>query len=221
MRLAKQDWNSNIYMEDETKKTEETAAAPAAPVEQAAAPQRDLHANRPRSGRGGSGGRPGGRGKGPGGERRGGKRDGRERSEFDQRTIIVRRVARVMAGGRRFNFSAAIVAGDRRGRVGIGLGKGLDTALAIEKALRDAKRNMITVKTTKGMSIPHDVQAKSSSGIVSIRPAPNRGIVAGSAVKLVLELAGVKDVTAKILSGSKNKLNIARATIKALSQLKK
>ncbi len=174
-----------------------------------------MHANRPRSGRGG------GRGKGPGGERRGGKRDDRQRSEFDQRTIIVRRVARVMAGGRRFNFSAAIVAGDRRGRVGIGLGKGLDTALAIEKALRDAKKNMITVKTTKTMSIPHDVQAKSSSGIVAIRPAPNRGIVAGSAVKLVLELAGVRDVTAKILSGSKNKLNIARATVKALSQLKK
>lgn len=126
-----------------------------------------------------------------------------------------------MAGGRRFNFSAAIVAGDRKGRVGIGLGKGLDTALAIEKALRDAKKNMIMVRVTKTMSIPHDVQAKASSGIVAIRPAPNRGIVAGSAVKLVLELAGVKDVTAKILSGSKNKLNIARATIKALSQLKK
>lgn len=126
-----------------------------------------------------------------------------------------------MAGGRRFNFSAAIVAGDRKGRVGIGLGKGLDTALAIEKALRDAKKNMIRVHTTKTMSIPHDVQAKASSGIVEIRPAPNRGIVAGSAVKLVLELAGVTDITAKILSGSKNKLNIARATVKALSQLKK
>lgn len=195
-------------MENETKAAEAIVASndPAA---------RDPRGNRPRSGRGGRGG------KGSGGERRGGKREDRQRSEFDQRTIIVRRVARVMAGGRRFNFSAAIVAGDRRGRVGIGLGKGLDTALAIEKALRDAKKNMITVRTTKSMSIPHDVQAKSSSGIVAIRPAPNRGIVAGSAVKLVLELAGVKDVTAKILSGSKNKLNIARATVKALSQLKK
>ena len=126
-----------------------------------------------------------------------------------------------MAGGRRFSFSAAIVIGDRKGRVGVGIGKGIDTALAIEKAMRDAKRNMITVKTTKTMSISHDVEAKFSSAIVEIRPAPNRGIVAGSAVKLVLELAGVKDVTSKILSGSKNKLNIARATIKALSQLKK
>jgi small subunit ribosomal protein S5 len=154
---------------------------------------------------------------------RGGKRERepRERAEFDQRTLVIRRVARVIAGGRRFSFSAAIVAGDRRGRVGIGLGKGGDTALAIEKALRDAKKNMIMVKLSKDMSISHDVYAKSSSAIVAIRPAPQRGIVAGSAVKLVLELAGIKDVTAKILSPSKNKLNIARATVKALQTLKK
>ncbi|MDO8523921.1 MAG: 30S ribosomal protein S5 [bacterium] len=202
-------------MEDEIKQEPVQEVAP--PAQAVPAPQeaeRRGRGNRPRRGRG----------RGREGERRsgrGGKRDDRQRSEFDQRTIIVRRVARVMAGGRRFNFSAAIVAGDRRGRVGVGLGKGLDTALAIEKALRDAKKNMITVLTTKTMSISHDVMAKSSSGIVEIRPAPNRGIVAGSAVKLVLELAGVKDVTAKILSPSKNKLNIARATVKALSQLKK
>ena len=87
--------------------------------------------------------------------------------------------------------------------------------------MRDAKKNMITVRTTKNMSIAHDVMAKDSSAIVSIRPAPERGIVAGSAVKLILEFAGVKDVTAKILSPSKNKLNIARATVKALGMLKK
>jgi small subunit ribosomal protein S5 len=90
----------------------------------------------------------------------------------------------------------------------------------MEKAMRDAKKNMVRVKTTESMSIPHDVMAKESSGIVSIRPAPERGIVAGSSVKLVLELAGVKDVTAKILSPSKNKLNIARATVKALASIK-
>ncbi len=204
-----------MHMADETK--QEPAQEPGTPA-RAAPPAQETErrgrGNRPRRGRG--------RGREGGGPRsgRGGKRDDRQRSEFDQRTIVVRRVARVMAGGRRFSFSAAIVVGDRKGRVGVGLGKGLDTALAIEKALRDAKKNMITVPTTKTMSIPHDVMAKSSSGIVSIRPAPNRGIVAGSAVKLVLELAGVKDVTAKILSPSKNKLNIARATLKALSQLK-
>lgn len=170
--------------------------------------------------------RPARGGSGAGGDRRpsrGGdrKREPRERAEFDQRTILIRRVARVMAGGRRFSFSAAIAAGDRKGRVGIGIGKGGDTALAIEKALRDAKKNMITVRMTKTMSIAHDVMAKTSSGIVAIRPSPERGIVAGSAVKIVLELAGIKDVTAKVLSPSKNKLNIARATIKALSSLKK
>jgi len=164
----------------------------------------------------------GGRGRGGDDRNRNRQRRGREtqRSEFDQKTLLLRRVARVVAGGRRFSFSAAIVVGDRKGRVGVGIGKGADTALAMEKATRDAKKNMIRVKTTEGMSIAHDVMAKESSGIVSIRPAPERGIVAGSAAKIVLELAGVKDVTAKILSPSKNKLSIARATVKALQELK-
>jgi small subunit ribosomal protein S5 len=150
-----------------------------------------------------------------------GRRDDKPRSEFDQKIIQLRRVSRVVAGGRRFSFSAAVVAGDRKGRVGIGIGKGADTALAVDKAFRDAKRRMFRVRTTSTMSIPHDVIAKNSSGIVEIRPAPERGIVAGSSVKTVMELAGIKDITAKIHSGSKNKLNIARATIDALAKLKK
>ncbi len=149
------------------------------------------------------------------------RREEKPRSEFDQKIIQLRRVSRVVAGGRRFSFSAAVVAGDRKGRVGVGIGKGGDTALAVDKAARDAKRQMIRVRTTEDMSIPHDVLAKNSSGIVEIRPAPDRGIVAGSSVKTVLELAGIKDVTSKIRSGSKNKLNIARATIDALKKLKK
>ncbi len=164
------------------------------------------------------------RGRGDRGDRGGRGRPRREekpRSEFDQKIIQLRRVARVVAGGRRFSFSAVVVAGDRKGRVGVGVGKGADTALAVDKAFRDAKRAMIRIRTTEAMSIAHDVVAKNSSGIVSIRPAPDRGIVAGSSTKIVLELAGIKDVTAKILSGSKNKLNIARATIDALKSLKK
>ena len=149
------------------------------------------------------------------------RREEKPRSEFDQKIIQLRRVARVVAGGRRFSFSAALVAGDRKGRVGVGIGKGGDTALAVDKAFRDAKRQMFRVRTTESMSIPHDVIAKNSSGIVEIRPAPERGIVAGSSVKIVLELAGIKDVTSKIHSGSKNKLNIARATVDALKKLKK
>lgn len=177
----------------------------------------------PRGGRGGRGGDRGGRGGAGdrGGNRRQGRREDKPRSEFDQKIIQLRRVSRVVAGGRRFSFSATVVAGDRKGRVGVGIGKGGDTALAVDKAVRDAKRQMIRVRTTDTMSIVHDVMAKNSSAIVTIRPAPDRGIVAGSSVKVVLELAGVKDVTAKVLSGSKNKLNIARATIDALKTLKK
>jgi len=190
-----------------------------APVESTLVPAVEPQRGRTRTGRGNErGGR--GRGQSQGGQRRGGRRDA-PKSEFDQKIIQLRRVARVVAGGRRFSFSATVVAGDRKGRVGVGIGKGGDTALAVDKAFRDAKRNMIRVRTTETMSIPHHVEAKNSSGIVEIRPAPERGIVAGSSVKIVLELAGVKDVTAKILSGSKNKLNIARATIDALLSLKK
>jgi len=144
----------------------------------------------------------------------------RERGEFDQVTIDVRRVARVMAGGRRFNFSLVIVIGDKKGRVGVGLGKGVDTALAIDKATRDAKKHMITVLRTKSGSIPHPVQAKYASSTVEIIPSEGRGLVAGSAVRTVLDLAGVTDVVTKIHTRSKNKLTIARSTVAALRKLR-
>ena len=170
------------------------------------------------------GGRPerGGRGR-PGGDRRRSPRDRapRERSEFDQATIDVRRVARVMAGGRRFSFSVTVVIGDRKGRVGVGLGKGADTALAIDKAVRDAKRHLITIPLTKDGSIAHDVMVKYASSTVSIIPSPGRGLVAGSAMRTVLEYAGVTNVIAKILTRTKNKLTIARATVNALKTLSK
>jgi small subunit ribosomal protein S5 len=153
--------------------------------------------------------------------RKPGHRDARPRNEFEQKMLNIRRVARVATGGRRFSFSVAIVAGDKKGKVGVGLGKANDTSLAIDKALRNAKKNMITVNTTKSFSIAHEVEAKYCSARIVIRPAPGRGVVAGSAVRNVLDLAGIKDVTAKILSGSKNKLNIARAAIDALSKLTK
>lgn len=149
-----------------------------------------------------------------------GQQGGRERSEFDQKIIALRRVSRVVAGGRRFSFSAAVVAGDRKGRVGIGLGKGIDTALAMDKAFRDAKKNMIRVTTTDSSSIPHDVDAKYAASVVELRPSPARGIVAGSSVRTVLEFAGITDVTAKIHSRSKNKINNARATVEALKELR-
>lgn len=147
-------------------------------------------------------------------------RSDRPRSEFDQQTLMVRRVTRVTAGGKRFNISIVLAIGNHRGVVGVGTGKGLDTAVALEKAMREAKRHLITVPVTKTMSIPHRVEAKYSSAKVIIMPAPRRGIIAGSALRSILSLAGLHDVNAKILSGSKNKLNIARAAIEALKQLK-
>ena len=144
----------------------------------------------------------------------------RERGEFEQVTIDARRVARVMAGGRRFNFSAALVLGDKKGRVGVGLGKAADTAQAIEKATRAAKRAMINLNLTKTRSLAHNVEAKYCASRVEIRPSPGRGLVAGSSVRHVLELAGITNIVAKIHSGSKNGLNNARAAIEALKSLK-
>lgn len=161
--------------------------------------------------------RDGQRGRGPRGPR--GRGQGDRRSEFAQKLVNIRRVARVMAGGRRFNFSVAIVLGDKKGRVGVGLGKAADTSLAIEKATRDAKRNMVTIHLTKTRSIPHEVSAKHCASVVSVRPSAGRGLVAGASVRTVLEHAGVTDVTAKLLSRSKNPLNNARATVAALERL--
>lgn len=170
---------------------------------------------RGRSRRGG-----GDRNRGRGRSRRGVRKE-RVRPEFEQKIISIRRVTRVMAGGRRFSFSVAMVIGDKKGRVGVGIGKAGDTQLAIEKAVRRAKREMITVPMNKESQIPHDVHTKYASSEVMIIPAPGRGLVAGSSVRTVLEHAGVKDVTAKIFSRSKNKLNNARAAIEALKLLKK
>ncbi len=152
--------------------------------------------------------------------RRAPRREERARPEFDQKIISLRRVTRVVAGGRRFSFSVSLVAGNRKGMVGVGLGKAGDTALAIEKAFRDAKKNMIIVPLTSSGSIPHDAEAKYASSVVMVMPAKGRGLVAGGAVRTVLEFAGVKDVGAKILSRSKNGLNNARAAILALSRVR-
>lgn len=191
----------------ETAETEVVVPAGAAPAMDARGPR----------GRGGGDRRGGPRGRG--GDRRGQRGGDERRSEFAQKLIGIRRVARVMAGGRRFNFSVCIVIGDKKGRVGVGLGKAADTSLAIDKATRHAKRHMLTLNLTKTKSIPHDVEAKYCASEVGIRPAPGRGLVAGSSVRTVLDLGGVTDVTAKILSRSHNPINNARAAIKALEKL--
>ncbi len=177
-----------------------------------------------------SGGQGGFGGRGRGGDSRGGPRGGgrggprremRAKPEFDQKIIDIRRVTRVSSGGRRFSFAVSLVAGDRKGRIGVGTGKGGDTALAVEKAFRNARKNLITLNLTKTGSIAHDVKAKYSSARVEMSPAPGKGIAAGSAVRDVIELAGVKDIVAKLRSGTKNKLNNAQAAVLALSMVKK
>lgn len=147
------------------------------------------------------------------------RREARVKPEFDQKIISIRRVTRVVTGGRRFAFSVAVVIGDRKGKVGVGLGKAGDTPLAIDKAVRDARKNMVRVPLTKNGTIPHEVDAKYSSSRILIMRAPGKGVLAGSSVRTVLEFAGIKEVSAKIFSRSKNKINNARAAIKALSKL--
>ncbi len=144
----------------------------------------------------------------------------RVKQEFDQKILDIRRVTRVAAGGRRFTFSVSIVIGDKKGRVGIGIGKAGDTSMAIDKAIKNAKKNMVEIKRTKENSIAHDLKKKYNSAKIMMMPAKGRGVIAGSAVKDVIELAGLTDINTKILSGSKNKLNIARATVSALEDLK-
>ncbi|MBI3020351.1 MAG: 30S ribosomal protein S5 [Parcubacteria group bacterium] len=173
--------------------------------------------------RGGSGGAFGvGDGKGSRSRRPSRSRSGGEgKNEFAQKVLSVRRVARVVQGGRRFSFSTTVVIGDRNGAVGLGTGKASDTALAIEKAIRDAKKHMLKIQRTKTKSLPHEVRGKHCSSEVFIVPAKGKGLSAGSSVRSVLDLAGVGDVTAKILSRSKNKLNNARAAMVALGGLEK
>lgn len=148
-----------------------------------------------------------------------GRGPARTKPDFEQRIIGIRRVTRVMGGGRRFSFSVAMVIGDRQGSVGVGLGKATDTALAIQKAVNDAKKNMVKLSLTKEGSIPHQLQAKYASSEVVMFPAPGRGIVSGSSVRDVIELAGIKNISSKLLSRSKNKVNNARVAIEALEPI--
>lgn len=194
----------------------EHAAVPTKAKEQAKTPARAPLPAAPGDRRGGRGPRGRGGGRGP---RRGGRPE-RARSEYDQKMISIRRVARVVAGGRRFSFSVAMVLGDHKGKVGVGLGKGGDTALAIEKATRDAKKNMIKVRLTKDNSIAHGIHAKYAASQLHMIPVKGRGLVAGSSVRTVLDLAGITNISAKLLTRSKNPVNNAQVTMKALRSLK-
>lgn len=143
----------------------------------------------------------------------------REKPEYDQKLLDLARVTRVVKGGRRFRFRASLVIGNKKGKVGVGVGKGADVSDAIKKAFADAKKNMISLNIHKN-TIPHDIFVKMGSAKIILKPAPKgRGIVAGGAVRSIIDFAGIKDIVSKSL-GTANKLNVARATIKALCELK-
>ncbi|MDO8669136.1 MAG: 30S ribosomal protein S5 [Candidatus Buchananbacteria bacterium] len=144
----------------------------------------------------------------------------KEQPEFEQQIVDLARVTRVMAGGKRMRFRACVVIGDKKGRVGVGLAKGKDVSLAVSKAVAKAEKNLIKVDVSSG-TIAHEIYVKVGAAKVFLKPAPEgTGIISGGAVRIVLELAGVKNVVSKIM-GTNSKVNNVDATIKALSSLKK
>lgn len=141
-----------------------------------------------------------------------------EEKQFDERTLHIDRVARVVKGGRRFRFRALVVVGDKKNRVGIGSAKGADVTAAVTKATEVAKKNFVTVSLYKG-TLPHEVEHKVAGARILLKPAaPGTGLIAGGVVRTVLEVAGVKNALSKSL-GSTNKTNTAYATIAALQSL--
>src|SRR6056297_365969 len=139
--------------------------------------------------------------------------------EFDQELVDLARVVRVIKGGRRLRFRACIVLGNRKGKIGMGVAKGSDVPIAIQKAVKKAKKSMVEVPIKDG-TLSHSIKMKLGAARIILRPAPKgHGIIAGGTVRVVLNLAGIKNATGKIL-GSHNALNNARATIKALKSLR-
>ena len=142
-----------------------------------------------------------------------------QESEFKERLVTVNRVSKTVKGGKNFRFSALVVVGDEKGRVGVGMGKAVEITEAIRKGTEDAKKHLVNVPLL-GTSIPHESKAAFATSKVHLLPAPEgTGVIAGGAARAVLELAGVKDIRTKSY-GSNNKINMVKATIEALKQLR-
>jgi len=145
----------------------------------------------------------------------------KKKEEFDSKLLDLSRVERMTGGGRRLRFRAVIVIGDKKGKIGLGVAKGLDVAQAIDKATRLAKKNITKVPMVSG-TIPFEVEASYSSSRILLKPQrKGRGLVAGGTARVICNLVGIEDISSKVLSKSRNKLNNARAMIKALKKLRK
>jgi len=147
-------------------------------------------------------------------------RGGAIKDEYETKLLDLARVTRVTGGGKRMSFRAVVIAGDKKGKIGMGVDKGKDVSQAIEKATSRAKKNIINV-VISNETIPHQVKVKMGPSVILLKPqSKGRGLVAGGVVRAICDLVGIKNVSSKILSGSKNKLNNARAVMEALKQLK-
>lgn len=147
--------------------------------------------------------------------------DNFENAEANYKETIVNlsRVAKVVKGGRRFSFSALVAVGDEKGNIGLGFGKANEVSDAISKASTDAKKNMVAVKLTKNATLPHEIIGRYKSSYVIMKPAvPGTGVIAGGAVRAIMDVVGVHNVLAKVV-GSKNKINVSKATLDGLNRL--